>query len=180
MIAKSLPTERTFTYIALQSGGTTGVTYNGAVSGGGAATPMLQGVASSGKGILINGYNRAKIIVQAGHASATATITAYVSAGNVKNDDDSMTQLTGFSIALTASTDDAYYVADIDLRGAAHTLSTTSTANNKQTYLWLKCDQDGTTTSIIVELFDPEMEPATDSLGVVQTQTTCWPSTISQ
>ncbi len=179
MISKSLLSEKAMFFVALESGGTTGNTFNGEVAGSTTALPMLQKVASSGKGIDVTGYNRAFVLVQSGAASAVATIKCYASAGTVKADDDSMTELVlSSAVTLAADTDHTYRLIELDLRGAKHTLSTTSSADNNRTWLWVNVNQDGTTTSAIVILSDPQNEPAVDAVGAVTATDAYYPAAI--
>ena len=180
MILKSLLTERSLTYMAFQPGGTTGDTYNGFAASSTTATAMTPGVGGNGLGIDVTGCNRAKVIVLCGAISTTATIKAWVSAGSVKADDSSMTQLTGFEIDLTGSSDNTLLRGEIDLRGATAAQSATSGADNTKTWLWIEHNGTDALTAIIVDLGDFENEPALDSEATptAQTPATVWPSTI--
>lgn len=181
MITQSLPSERTLSYMAFQAGGTTGDTYNGFAAGSTTATAMTPGIGANGFGIDVTKCNRLKVIVYVGAISTTAVIKAWVSAGNVKADDNSMTQLTGFEIDLTGSSDGAVLVGVIDLRGATANTSTTTTANNALTWLWIEHNGTDATSTIGVELFDFEYEPALDSEATPAPQVVSayWPSSIA-
>lgn len=183
MILKRLLSESLMVYIAQQSGGTTGTTYNGVTPASSTtATPMLQGAAASGKGIDISGYNRALVALQLGVSAATGNLKFFVSAGSVKADDVSMTELTGSEVVFDATEDSGYFLTELDLRGAKTAVpSAASGADNSKTWLWCVLTQDGTTSSVIVMLGDPEYEPAVDSAPTpVRTLVASyWPSTIA-
>lgn len=152
MIEKSLISERCLTYVTNYAGGTTGDTYNGVAASGTSTAKMVPGVAGSGKGIDVTGFNRALVVVSTGNISTTAAIKAWVSLLGVIATDASMTQLLPFEIDLTGSSDNGVFVGELDLRGAP--------GNS----LWIEHNGTDATTVIAVILFDAAVMPTSQVL----------------
>lgn len=171
MIERSLITERTETYLAIEPGLVAGTYFNGKAAASTSALAMAVGKNDLGKGIRIGKACRALIVASFGALGTglLGEITAWVSSASEKADGASMYQLPGFSITYADTSDSFCLKGELDLRGIT---PTAPVAADTDLNLWIKHAGTGVNVAVTVTLESFERIPTAEVL------TTFSPATI--